>query len=218
MTHRRTTVPALALTLALVGSLALGACDDDDGGGDAAGRTTTTSAAAPRSTTTAPPDGEPTTTAAPATQPGGCAVAGDPGFGVAEAKPAGPGTLTDLVVGTSDDGCVDRVEFVFRDAVPGYRVEYQPGPFTRDASGEPVAVAGSAFLVVRFEPAYTYDLEAAEEVYTGPRDLTPEGTRHVRQVVNTGDFEAVVTWVIGLSERAPVAVTAEGTRLVVSIG
>ncbi|GIU87154.1 MAG: hypothetical protein KatS3mg009_1669 [Acidimicrobiia bacterium] len=58
---------------------------------------------------------------------------------------------------------MDRVEFVFRDAVPGYRVEYQPGPFTRDASGEPVTVAGTAFLVVRLEPAYTYDLEAAEE-------------------------------------------------------
>ncbi|GIU87155.1 MAG: hypothetical protein KatS3mg009_1670 [Acidimicrobiia bacterium] len=40
----------------------------------------------------------------------------------------------------------------------------------------------------------------------------------MRQVVNTGDFEAVVTWVIGLSARAPVAVATEGTRLVVSVG
>lgn len=219
MTPRRTPA-ARAVALALVGALALGACGDDDGDTDAAGRTTTSSAAPRESTTTtaAPPGGTAATTTAPATQPGGCEPAGDPGFGVAEAEPGGPGLLTDLVVGTGDDGCVDRVEFVFRDAVPGYRVEYQPGPFTRDASGEPVTVAGTAFLVVRLEPAYTYDFEAAEVVYRGPRDLTPEGTRHVRQVVNTGDFEAVVTWVIGLSARAPVAVATEGTRLVVSVG
>ena len=75
-------------------------------------------------------------------------------------RPAhGTSTLT-----TGD--CTDSVAFTFdvtgADA-PGYRVEYVPGPFTQDGSGEPVTIAGGAFVSVRFEPAYGYDFDTGED-------------------------------------------------------
>lgn len=203
--------------LTAAAALVLGACggDDDD---VSAGDTTSPSSAADASSTSTSGTGETTTTTAP-----GCPVAGDPDFeearsGADAAGGAPPGAMNGVEVDTSADGCVDRVEFAFRDAVPGYLVDYQPGPFTQDGSGEAVPVDGTQYVVVRLEPAYTFDLETGEEIYTGPREVTPEGTRFVREVQNTGDFEAVVTWVIGLAERAPVAVTTEGSRLVVAFG
>jgi hypothetical protein len=85
-----------------------------------------------------------------------------------------------------------------------------PGPFTEDASGRPVAIAGSAFLTVRCEPAYGYDFETGDPTYTGPKRITPTGTRHVREVVETGDFEAVLNWVIGLDEQRAYGIASGG--------
>ena len=48
--------------------------------------------------------------------------------------------------------------------------------------------------------------------YTGPRRLQPEDAEHVEEIVKTGDFEAVVTWAIGLAEERPFHVrTADRT-------
>jgi hypothetical protein len=99
----------------------------------------------------------------------------------------------------------DRATFQFRNHVPGYRVEYQDGPFTEDGSGNPVDVAGGAFVVVRMEPASGFDLSTGEGqlVYKGPKRISgaDAGTSVVREVVRLGDFEAVLTWAIGLEER-----------------
>ena len=99
----------------------------------------------------------------------------------------------------------DRVVFEFREGVPGYRVEYVEPPLHEDGSGAPVRVAGSAFVVVRMEPASGFDLSVPEGelVYKGPRRLSGSdaGTSVVREVVRTGDFEAVLTWAVGLSDR-----------------
>ena len=110
--------------------------------------------------------------------------------------------------------CTDAVTFTF-DALaadaPGYRVEYQPGPITQDASGEPVTVAGGAYLVVRFEPAYGFDFESGQDTYTGPSRVTAPGSFFVQEVVQTGDFEAVLSWVIGVDQQRPYTVTTSGT-------
>lgn len=103
---------------------------------------------------------------------------------------------------------------------PGHTVSYQPGPITADASGAPVAVAGTAYLVVRLEPAYGYDFDTGTPSYTGPDRLPAPGAHHVKEVVKTGDFEAVVTWVIGVDAQRPFAVSATtGTapQLVITI-
>ena len=118
----------------------------------------------------------------------------------------------------------DRVVFEFREELPGYRVEYVEPPLTEDGSGNTVELDGSAFLVVRMEPASGFDLSAPEGelVYTGPRRLSgaDAGTVTVRELVRTGDFEAVLTWAIGVNGRTPFVVTTleSPARLVVDFG
>jgi hypothetical protein len=112
----------------------------------------------------------------------------------------------------------DRVVFQFRDeGLPGYRVEYVQPPLKEDGSGNPVHVAGNAFVVVRMEPASGFDLNTGEGelVYKGPKRLP--GTGVVKEVVRTGDFEAVLSWAIGLEAKVPFRVTtaASPARLIV---
>ena len=82
-------------------------------------------------------------------------------------------------------------------------------------------VEGNAFVSVRMEPASGFDLNTGEGVlvYEGPRRISGEeaGTSVAREVVRTGDFEAVLTWAVGLSEKVDFRVlTLEGPpRLVV---
>lgn len=115
----------------------------------------------------------------------------------------------------------DRVVFQFRNARPGYRVAYVEAPLREDGSGNTVEVAGSAFVLVRMEPASGFDLETAEGVlvYKGPRRIagSEAGTSVVREVVRTGDFEAVLSWAIGLDDTVDFRVlTLDGPpRLVV---
>ena len=118
----------------------------------------------------------------------------------------------------------DRVVFEFRDGLPGYLVEYVDPPVHEDGSGNPVEIDGSAVLLVRMEPASGFDLGVPEGelVYTGPRRLggADAGAVTVREVVRTGDFEAVLTWAIGTNGRTPFVVTTlEGPdRLVIDFG
>jgi len=112
----------------------------------------------------------------------------------------------------------DRVVFQFRgEGVPGYRVEYVEPPLKEDGSGDPVEISGSAFVVVRMEPASGFDLNTGEGelVYKGPKRLP--GTGVVKEVVRTGDFEAVLTWAVGLDAQVPflVTTTASPSRLIV---
>jgi hypothetical protein len=95
--------------------------------------------------------------------------------------------------------------------VPSCSVAYKSGPFSNDASGAAVTVAGGAFAVVRCSPAYGYDFESGKTTYTGPKRIDPTGTNHVRELVETGDFEGVVTWVIGLDSQRPYHAVAQRT-------
>ena len=98
----------------------------------------------------------------------------------------------------------DRVVFEFRRGRPGYRIEYVRPPFYEDGSGRRVDVGGEAFVQVRMERASGFDLTGeGEQVYLGPARVRGRdfGTSVVREVVRTGDFEAVLTWVVGLRAR-----------------
>ena len=116
----------------------------------------------------------------------------------------------------------DRVVFQFRgEGVPAYRVQYMEPPLKEDGSGNPVDVAGNAFVVVRMEPASGFDLNTGEGtlVYKGPKriDGSAAGTSVVQEVVRTGDFEAVLSWAIGLEAKVDFRVTtaASPSRLIV---
>jgi hypothetical protein len=120
-----------------------------------------------------------------------------------EAEQQGIALLERVAVGRHEG--FDRVVFQFRDARPGYRVEYVEPPLREDGSGNVVRVEGEAHVLVRMEQASGFDLEVPEGelVYEGPRRISgsASGTSVVREVVRTGDFEAVLSWAVGLSDR-----------------
>jgi len=136
-----------------------------------------------------------------------------------------PSTATVLLTAVSElgDKCVDHVVFGYSGKStnpPGYTVDYGTPPFVQDGSGNPVAVKGNAFVVVKVQPAYGFDFENAHATYTGPKQITPAHANHVMQIVETGDFEGVVTWVIGLDSKRAFSVQATGapqTQVVVTI-
>jgi hypothetical protein len=130
--------------------------------------------------------------------------------------------LTDVEIETED--CVERVTFKFEESEPGpgYDVSYQPPEVAKieDGSGDPLAIAGADFLVVRMFPAMTakIDGEDIEPTYDGPRNIpAPVEATMLREVAQTGDFEAQVTWAIGLDNKHPFTVTASDDELVVEI-
>ena len=99
----------------------------------------------------------------------------------------------------------ERVVFQFRNVLPGYDVQYVEPPLHEDGSGDRVEIAGSAFVEVRMERASGFDVETGEGalVYKGPRRIrgSQAGASTVQELVRTGDFEAQLTWAIGLSDR-----------------
>jgi hypothetical protein len=114
----------------------------------------------------------------------------------------------------------DRVVFEFENGVPGYDVHYVAPPILADGSGDEVAVAGGAALVVRMEPALDADLtqESAPRTYTGPTRFSPS-TSAVAELVRTGGFEAVLTWAVGVDEKRPFRVSRleSPARIVIDI-
>ena len=118
--------------------------------------------------------------------------------------------------------CASSVAFDLkpRNLAPGYRVSYETAETAKveDGSGNSVEIAGDAFLVVRLMPAMTATIDGDQvtKTYTGPKRIKSDGSR-VREVVKTGDFEAVVTWVIGLDEKRPFTTKASESQLIVEI-
>ena len=133
--------------------------------------------------------------------------------------------LTDVRVGAH--ACYERVTFQFKprsgeaDGPVAWHAAYEAAPITEDGSGRTVPVTGTAFLVVRFSAAGA-DLsqEAAPATYTGPASLEAADTTWIRQVRRIGDFEGVLTWVIGVDRQRPFRVTSQESpaRVVVDLG
>ena len=98
-----------------------------------------------------------------------------------------------------------RVVFEFDPVVPGYTIDYVQRPVTEDGSGDEVTVEGEAVLQVRLVNASgaRVDGEKVTRTYTGPDRVGASGSPSaVVEVVDAGDFEGAVTWVLGLRQRA----------------
>jgi hypothetical protein len=137
------------------------------------------------------------------------------------ATPTGSETaLLDRIAVGRHEG-YDRVVFEFRNGLPGYRIQYVQPPLKEDGSGNPVSVQGSAIVLVRMEPASGFDLNTGEGVmtYKGPKriDGAGAGASVVQELVRTGDFEAVLSWAVGLSGKVDfrVLTATSPSRLIV---
>jgi hypothetical protein len=110
----------------------------------------------------------------------------------------------------------DRVVFEFQGGVPGFHVEYVDHPVRDCGAGEPQDIAGDAHLEVRMSPANAHTEEGKPTV--PERELKP-GLPNVREIQRTCDFEAVVTWVIGVGSpnRYRTFELTDPPRLVVDI-
>jgi hypothetical protein len=154
----------------------------------------TATLAAPTAAPTATP---PTPTSVPTTE------ASLPPFAGGEALRV-PGTvpraqIADLQV-VNQDG-VGRITFTFEPegnvaAVPEVEVRPADPPFTRDPSGLPLDVPGSAHVAVTLFGGTDLD-ENFEPTFEGPFDIDPAGEPIVA-FRRAGDFEAVSSFVAGL--------------------
>ena len=112
----------------------------------------------------------------------------------------------------------DRFTLEFDIVPPGYKVEYVEPPILADPSGKEVAIDGKAFLQITIQGAVAYYLNT-DNPYTGPDELKP-GLPNLVEAELTGDFEAVLTWVLGVNEEADFRVLTldDPPRLAVDVG
>jgi len=109
---------------------------------------------------------------------------------------AGVGTLLSVRAARHDG--FDRVVWELSGALPGIHVEYVDEPVRQCGSGEPVPLPGDGWLEVRLEPARAHTEEGRPTL--AARRQAP-ALPIVEEIVQTCDFEAVVTWV--LATRSP---------------
>jgi hypothetical protein len=193
----RTGSPRWLLPALCAGLVALAACGEDQGPGPPL-------SPAPAPTETTPP--------APASLPGASC---DRQEGGSEEN------VPDFVsVTTAHEDGIDRITFGFELRDPGvteppsYSIQFTD-QLTTDAEGAPVEVEGDAFVSVNFSGVGT-DLttETPSPVYTGPEVFEP-GLPTLREARQLGDFEAVITWGLGLARKACFRVDAEATSLTI---
>lgn len=123
-------------------------------------------------------------------------------------------TISDVRVGTHDG--YDRIVFEFDAGIPAVTIEAAVPPFYQDASGLPIAVAGTAFLKITMTGASSASLEGVV-MYDGPSSFEPDFPRLVH-LIQGGDFEAISTWYVGLDGGACLRVfTLDNSRLVIDL-
>jgi peptidoglycan hydrolase-like protein with peptidoglycan-binding domain len=114
---------------------------------------------------------------------------------------SGTALLTDVRVGRHKN--FDRVVFEFSAPIPGYTITYVPKVF-QDGSGDPLPLRGRAFISAVFTPASAHDNAGHPTV---PSSVSVKDFAMLRDVKLAGDFEAVVSWGIGLAAANGAQVT-----------
>lgn len=119
-------------------------------------------------------------------------------------------------VRTGPQAGFDRTVFEFDPGpLPGYRVAYTEKP-AHCGSGLAAEIAGNDWLEVQLRPAQAHDEQGGTTVKTLERKLDLPALKEVQA---TCDFEADVTWVLGLDQRRPFRVLelSDPPRLVVDV-
>jgi hypothetical protein len=124
-------------------------------------------------------------------------------------------TLRDVRVGVNQG--FDRVVLEFLGGgVPGYRVEYVDRPVHHCGSGDPVPVAGDAWLAITLRGTQAHTDEGKATVGHRERRLDMP---IVEELEFTCDFEGVVEIVLGVSRpnRYRITELQNPTRLIIDI-
>lgn len=120
--------------------------------------------------------------------------------------------LTDIRFAGHDG--YDRIVWEFDGGLPEVELRQGIPPFTTDPADQPLAVAGNAFLQVTFRSASRGGSDGPV-TYEGPTDFDAQ-LPELWQVRMAGDFEGVMTFVLGLVDPPCFNVfTLEGPRRVV---
>ncbi|WP_084957793.1 GerMN domain-containing protein [Thermoactinospora rubra] len=110
----------------------------------------------------------------------------------------------------------DRLVFEFRGGLPAHRSARYVSQVRQDGSGAPLALAGDAFLHVRFYDAVGHDDRGRGTFGPTRRAFALPG---LVQVATAGDFEAVLSFGVGVARRTPIKLftLAEPDRVVIDI-
>ncbi len=92
----------------------------------------------------------------------------------------------------------DRLVFDFEGPVPGMRVQYVDR-LIEDGTGNPIPLRGRAVVEIVMQPAAAHRDDGTPTLSGPLPDLT--GFAAFRQIADAGDFEAVLTWGIGVAAR-----------------
>lgn len=120
-------------------------------------------------------------------------------------------------VRTAQHEAHDRAVFEFEGGeFPGYHIEYIDKPVRACGSGDVVALKGDGWLEIRFYPANAHTEEGKPSVEN--RERTPN-QKIIKQLKLTCDFEADVTWVLGVASpnKYRVLELKNPTRLAIDI-
>lgn len=117
----------------------------------------------------------------------------------------GTGKLVAVRVAAREDA--DRFVMEFLDGVPAYRVGYRPLPARADGSGNEIPMPGAGALVeVVLTGATGSGWTDGVTTYFGPSTVTGD-TAIITEATAAGDFEAVLTWAVGLRRSTPFRVS-----------
>ena len=128
--------------------------------------------------------------------------------------------FVDLSINEKAGAGIARIRFQFEPMAgqtdaPWHIIDFTDQLVT-DGEGAPVDVEGEAFVAVTFM-AQGVDLSGEEfvEIYTGPKEFHLDGPI-ILEVEQTGDFEGMVSWGIGLSEKTCYTVDAGPDHLTIT--
>lgn len=119
------------------------------------------------------------------------------------------GIYTNLVavrIGTHQG--YDRITFEFKApepnpggeaGIPRYEIRTAKPPHYEDASGLPLEVSGNSFVGIVFHGASGVDFEG-RATYTGPK-VVRAGFDNLVEAVRSGDFEATLSWILGVRRQ-----------------
>ncbi len=131
---------------------------------------------------------------------------------------SGQASQTLLAVRVGKQTGMDRLVFEFNEAgLPEWEVKYvEPALLVECGSGDPVSIAGSAWLQITFRGAQAHTEAGAPT--SGPYRRKP-GQAALLELVRTCDFEGEVTWVAGVVRESKYTprVLDEPSRLVIDI-